>query len=144
MLFWSLMTLAQTSQVNKIRELIKVTGVDKLGQQGANQMINVFKENNKNIPTEFWDEFQKEISTDELTNLYVPIYAKYYSDSDLDELLKFYRTPVGQKMISIMPALMQDSMNAGREWGQKLGKRVIDKINEKYNYQDPPPPHASK
>ncbi len=144
LLFWGSMALAHTSQENKIREFIKVTGVDKLGQQGANQMIDMFKENYKNIPTEFWDECKKEVSSDELVSLYIPIYAKYYSESDLDELIKFYKTPVGQKMISIMPALMQDSMNAGREWGQKLRKRVSEKINEKYNYQSPPPPLPSK
>lgn len=138
------MALAQSSKENKIREFIKVTGVDKLGQQAANQMLDMFKGNYKNVPSEFWEESKKEISTDELTNLYIPIYSKYYSESDLDELIKFYKTPVGQKMISIMPALMQDSMSAGREWGQKLGKRVADKINEKYNYQAPPPPLPSK
>ncbi|MCY1660284.1 DUF2059 domain-containing protein [Chryseobacterium sp. SL1] len=130
---------AQTSKEAKIKELIEVTGVSKMAVQGAQQFVNTYKENYKDIPDEFWNGFLKEVSTEEFSKLYIPIYSKYYTESDLDELIKFYKTPIGQKTISNMPLIMNESMEVGREWGQNLAKKLIDKINEQKGYQSPPP-----
>lgn len=134
---------AQSSKDAKIKEMINITGVDKLGQQAFSQMLTIYKQSYKDVPEEFWKDFQNEVSTEELAQLYIPIYSKYYSETDLDEILKFYKSSVGKKMISTMPSLMQDSMEAGKEWGQKIGQKVIDKISQKYGYQDPPPPMSA-
>ncbi|MDO3427228.1 DUF2059 domain-containing protein [Chryseobacterium sp. APV1] len=94
------------------------------------------------MPDEFWNGFLKEVSTEEFSKLYIPIYSKYYTESDLDELIKFYKTPIGQKTISNMPLIMNESMEVGREWGQNLAKKLIDKINTQKGYQSPPPPKS--
>ncbi|HCR75474.1 MAG TPA: hypothetical protein DIW37_03505 [Chryseobacterium sp.] len=133
---------AQTSKEAKIQELIEVTGVSKMAVQGAQQFVNTYKENYKDIPDEFWNGFLKEVSTEEFSKLYIPIYSKYYTESDLDELIKFYKTPIGQKTISNMPLIMNESMEVGREWGQNLAKKLIDKINAQKGYQSPPPPKS--
>ncbi|WP_185207034.1 DUF2059 domain-containing protein [Chryseobacterium sp. C3] len=133
---------AQTSKEAKIKELIEVTGVSKMAVQGAQQFVNTYKENYKDIPDEFWNGFLKEVSTEEFSKLYIPIYSKYYTESDLDELIKFYKTPIGQKTISNMPLIMNESMEVGREWGQNLAKKLIDKINAQKGYQAPPPPKS--
>lgn len=133
---------AQTSKEAKIKELIEVTGVSKMAVQGAQQFVNTYKENYKDIPDEFWNGFLKEVSSEEFSKLYIPIYSKYYTESDLDELIKFYKTPIGQKTISNMPLIMNESMEVGREWGQNLAKKLIDKINEQKGYQSPPPPKS--
>lgn len=133
---------AQTSKEAKIKELIEVTGVSKIAVQGAQQFVNTYKENYKDIPDEFWNGFLKEVSTEEFSKLYIPIYSKYYTESDLDELIKFYKTPIGQKTISNMPLIMNESMEVGREWGQNLAKKLIDKINAQKGYQSPPPPKS--
>lgn len=142
--FLSIITFSQTSKEIKIREFIKVTGVDVVGLQAFNKMIDMYKETRKDIPSEFWDEFRKEVSAEDLVKLYAPIYSKYYSEADLDALLKFYESPVGKKMISTMPDLMKDSMEAGKEWGQKIGQKVVDKIIKEYGDDGPPPPMNSK
>ncbi|REC40750.1 MULTISPECIES: DUF2059 domain-containing protein [Chryseobacterium] len=141
-LFIGVTGFAQTSKEAKIKELIEVTGVSKMAVQGAQQFVNTYKENYKDIPDEFWNGFLKEVSTEEFSKLYIPIYSKYYTESDLDELIKFYKTPIGQKTISNMPLIMNESMEVGREWGQNLAKKLIDKINEQKGYQSPPPPKS--
>ena len=143
-LFIGVIGFAQSSKDAKIKEFINLTGVNKMAVQGVKQFIEVYKKNYKDIPSEFWDEFLKEASSDNLTELYAPIYAKYYTESDFDELIRFYKSPIGQKMITTMPALMNESMEIGREWGQKLAKKVTDKLETKYGYQSPPPPMQSK
>ena len=46
-------------------------------------------------------------------------------------LLAFYRTPLGQKMIAKMPALMQDSMTVGVQWGQSKAAEIVERLKAK-------------
>lgn len=50
-----------------------------------------------------------------------PLYDKFFTEDELKGLLSFYRSPVGQKSIDVMPALMQESM-------QKASELILPKI----------------
>jgi hypothetical protein len=49
---------------------------------------------------------------DEMINALVPIYQRHFSKADLDGILAFYTSPVGQKLQNEQPAIMQESMQA--------------------------------
>ena len=49
-------------------------------------------------------DFTKIIET-----VYHPLYDKYFSADELEEIVVFYRTPVGRKLMQSMPALMQEA-----------------------------------
>lgn len=133
----SVFSFSQTDKVEKdIRELLVLTGSAKLGKQVANQMFDSFEKMYPQVPTEFWDEFKKEMKTDDLINLMVPIYKKYYTDKDIKSLIKFYKTPIGQKTISVMPSVTQDAMVAGQTWGQEIAMKVLEKMKEKGYYEE--------
>ncbi|MGY0041248.1 DUF2059 domain-containing protein [Pedobacter sp. NJ-S-72] len=42
----------------------------------------------------------------------------------------FYQTPAGKKFAEKTPLIMQESMQAGRVWGEKIGLEIISKLNE--------------
>jgi hypothetical protein len=41
----------------------------------------------------------------------VPVYQSHLSESDLDEIVAFYSSAVGQKVIREMPAMTAEAMN---------------------------------
>jgi hypothetical protein len=47
-----------------------------------------------------------------LEAVYVPLYDRHFSESELREIVVFYRTPTGRKMIAILPGLMQEGLEA--------------------------------
>jgi hypothetical protein len=55
--------------------------------------------------------------------LFYPIYDKFYTEEDLRALTAFYKSPVGQKSLEIMPQLMAESM-------QKSSEILLPKIME--------------
>ena len=114
-----------------IRTLLELSGSAKLGVQIAGQMIDQFRKSIPNVPPEFWDEFKKEIKPQELTDLVVPVYERHFSDADIRELIKFYQSPIGQKLVATLPQITQESMVAGREWGQNLARKVQQRLKEK-------------
>lgn len=119
------------SATSHAKELLEMTGSGKLGVQVMNNMIASFKTKLPNVPGEFWDEIGKEVNPEGLIELVAPIYAKYYTDQELVQLLEFYKSPLGKKVIANMPLITQDSYQIGEEWGRKIGERVERRLKEK-------------
>ena len=61
----------------------------------------------------------------------VPVYLKYMTKEDLEEMIKFYQTPVGSKFAKSTPLIMQESMQVGQKWGMKIGEDFKKKMKEK-------------
>ncbi len=120
-----------TAKNDRIRELMEVTGAVKLGVQLIDNMIATYKKDVPSVPAEFWDEFSKQINPNELTELVVPIYSKYFTDEEISQLIQFYKSPIGQKMVEKLPLVSQDSYQAGVNWGKQIGEKVVARLKEK-------------
>jgi hypothetical protein len=91
-------------------------------------MLTPLKQAMPSVPDEFWARIMSKMDTNELMDRTVPIYAKYFTHDEIKELLAFYGTPLGQKVIATLPAVLQESMVAGQEWGKQLGQKVVDEL----------------
>ncbi len=132
----------------KIVTLIKMTGTPDVMVNAIRQQIHLAK---KTLPLppkaqdDFETEFLNEIKVDDLVQLVVPVYEKYYSESEIDQLTAFYKSPLGQKMVASMPTMMQETSNAGATLGAQIGARVGQKIEVKLKageYGEWPPKQA--
>jgi hypothetical protein len=122
-----------TVKETKIRNLLKITKTDELAIQSMDQMISMFKSSNADVNTKFWDDFKKEVDVNSLIDLIVPIYDKYYSETEIEELTAFYNSPIGKKTIDTLPKLTQESMVAGQQWGMEMGQKIQAKLKETSN-----------
>lgn len=123
------------SKTEKIKQLLELSGSGKMGIQIMDQMISSFKSSNSKMNEEFWEDFKKEIKAEDFENMILPIYDKYYSESDIDQLIVFYNSPIGKKMISTMPQVMQESMAAGQKLGKEITEKFLAKLKEKDNLE---------
>jgi len=61
----------------------------------------------------FSAKFEERIDLDAVLDaVYVPLYDRYFTEAELREIVAFYRTPAGRKMISVLPRLMQEGLEA--------------------------------
>lgn len=129
----SLMGFAQrqSSKTAKIRQLLDMTGSGKLGVQVANSMIASFKKSYSQVDEAFWDQFAKEIKAEDLINLVIPIYDKYFTEADIDQLIGFYNSPIGKKSVETLPMITQESMSAGQAWGREIAEKAQKQLKEK-------------
>jgi hypothetical protein len=58
------------------------------------------------------------------------VYATYFGADELRQLTAFYRTPVGQKFLQVMPKIAQDSMSAGAKIGEQIGAEAYKRMRE--------------
>ncbi|WP_164513439.1 DUF2059 domain-containing protein [Thiosocius teredinicola] len=56
------------------------------------------------------DLLKQEMRWEKLEPHYVQIYVDVFSEDELRDLIAFYRTPLGQKMLEKMPQIMQASL----------------------------------
>lgn len=111
-----------------IRKLMAVTGVENLATQVTSQMRVALEKAMPQVPMEAWDRMEEKMDTGELIDMTVPIYAKHFTHDEIQQMLEFYATPLGRKMVTTMPALMQELMVAGQEWGEKIGEEIHDEL----------------
>ncbi|WP_324719252.1 DUF2059 domain-containing protein [Salinimicrobium sp. HB62] len=98
----------------KAVELIKMTS----GQQFDIILEPIVKM----MPEENREAFKKEMMTS-LEDIYTKlaqVYIEEFTEAEIDEILAFYQTPVGEKMRAITPELTRKGMEIGQQWGQEL------------------------
>lgn len=62
---------------------------------------------------------------DNLNHALFPVYQKYLSHKDLLEIIKFYESDAGKRLVKSQPMLLKDSFEIGSQWGQSVAKRVL-------------------
>ena len=58
------------------------------------------------------DDLMKGVPIDDLTQAMIPAYQKHFTKADIEAMNAFYSSPVGQKVLEELPAVMQESMQA--------------------------------
>ena len=122
---------AEKAKRDDIRKLMKLTGSAEVGKQVMDQLFVTFKQSMPSVPPEFWDKISHKVDANEMVELIVPIYAKYFSHDEIRQLIKFYESPLGKKLTKVLPDVTRESMEAGQKWGQKLAEEVMKEIREK-------------
>ena len=119
---------------NTLRKMFELAGSKQTFEVAIVQMLDIFKKQHTDIAPEIWDELGEEFmknSMEDLITILTPIYQKYLSQTDLEGLIQFYESPVGIKFAKFTPVITQESMQAGQEWGQKLGEDFAKKLKER-------------
>ena len=115
----------------EIRKLLEVTGTTKTMPDMMDQMIAEFRKALPEVPSQFWDDFRKEINVDELVGLMVPVYDKHLSLEDIKAANAFFSTPAGKHFAEKMAIMSAEGFEVGRKWGEAKGRLVADRLKEK-------------
>lgn len=67
---------------------------------------------------------------DHLGDMLADIYASNFSVDEIHDLIAFYQTPTGQKLLQRQPVIARQSMAAGQLWGQQLVSELRQQIND--------------
>jgi len=121
----------ESQKIKNIRKIMELTGSGRLGVQVIQNMVGSFRTTYPNVDPTFWDDFLKEVKPEDLVNMVVPVYDRNFTDAEIDGMLAFYSSPVGQKVLSKLPVVLQESMQVGQTWGQELSKKIMQKLQQK-------------
>ncbi|HKU05868.1 MAG TPA: DUF2059 domain-containing protein [Bradyrhizobium sp.] len=66
------------------------------------------------------------------------IYANEFSEQELKDIVTFYKTPLGQKLLSTEPRAIQMSMGWMNQWAQEFGVKVNEAFKEEMKKRNKP------
>ncbi len=116
--------VASREQIMKLLDLLQVPDslaltLDAMKEQMKIGALQAFREKVENPSPEqiksvdaIVDEEFKKIGMEDLIQDVVPIYQKHLSRSDVEAVIKFYSSPVGQKIRREQPAMARESLQA--------------------------------
>jgi uncharacterized protein len=116
------------------KEIVTITGATALfnplipGVVG--QAKNLFLQQNpglgkdlNEIASKMRDDLEPRFS--ELTDEVAKLYASHFSEAELKQLLAFYKSPIGVKLIAEQPKVGEESLKFAQDWANKLSDQVI-------------------
>jgi hypothetical protein len=129
------MTMAIGVMRKSFAELISKTVPNEIGEKTSesDEARKRAAELTSKTMERFQDRLMKEINVSELVeNVTVPLYDKFYTESELKDLIAFYKTPTGQKSISIQPQLTGEGAARTMDYlmpkMQKITREMSDEL----------------
>lgn len=122
------------AMVEAVNQFIEASGAWSSYEIVVNQMIDMQMKGNANIDPEFTEKFRLEMMNfgkEELGKMMVPIYSKYFTPAEMQEIVAFYQTPIGKKLAEKTPLITQESMMGGQQLGQKIATKILNEMSEK-------------
>lgn len=122
------------SYKTSLKDMMEASGSAATYKVAIVQTVKMLKSQKSNVPDSVWQDFEAiflKSAQDELFDLLLPIYQKHLTVADLKAITAFYHTPAGKKLAEKTPFIMQESMEAGQQWGMKLGTEFASKLLEK-------------
>ena len=124
-----------------IRHLMDITETSKLGDNIATYLKGQVHDGvGRAIGPEkvdaFMGTFNRKFSATSpataVTDAMVPIYAKAFSMEDIQGLIQFYESPLGQRVVKALPDVVQQSQMAGVQIEQASALKVLREMTEEY------------
>jgi hypothetical protein len=120
----------EVTKEEAIRELLRASGAARNMEIMLEQIIGSYRMMAPEAPPELWDAIVEECDLNELLDLIVPVYDKHLTREEIDASIEFFRTPLGRSWVEKQPLVMQDSMQAGQQWGMAVAMRIQKRVQE--------------
>lgn len=103
-------------------EAYKTDALKLVKMQSEGQFEVMLKPFKSMVPAENQEAFMKEVraTMPDLYKQIAEVYMEYYTHEEIKEILDFYESPIGQKVIEQTPKITEKSMTIGQTWGMSL------------------------
>jgi hypothetical protein len=121
-----------------IRKLMEMIGAADLGDQVSQQLLSEMRLSFPQVPEPLWAEFAESLDPAELTGLAIPIYDRHFTMEELQALIDFYTTPVGQQVVKKLPLVAHESNTIGQQWGETKALEIAQRLAEQGYFRQQP------
>jgi len=128
-----------TAAMQTAKEIVSVTGATALFNPliagVVEQAKNLFLQQNPGLGKDL-NEITTKMRADlaprfsELTDEVAKLYATHFSEAELKQVLAFYKSPIGMKLIAEQPKVGEESLKFAQDWANKLSDQVIANMRD--------------
>jgi len=114
----------------QVRQLMDVIGLGKSLSQMNAQIASSMKQALPCVSANYWQDYMDENSSKDFVGRLVPIYQKHFTADEVNGMVKFYSSPLGQKVLTEMPLALAEANQAGQQWSHDHTQQMIDKLEQ--------------
>lgn len=122
--------LAAQPTEQQVRQLMDAIGLGRSLIQMNTQIAASMKQALPCVSSNYWQGYIDENSSKEFIGRLVPVYQKHFSAEEIDGMVKFYSSPLGQKVLTEMPAAMAEANQAGQQWSAEHRQQMLAKLEQ--------------
>lgn len=88
--------------------------------------------NNAKLVDQFMARVEQRLAqnVDSFTDLAAQVYAREFTDDDLNALATFYKSSAGQHLIDKQVVIASGMMAVGQQWGAKLAQETLEEFKQ--------------
>lgn len=118
------------SKLAAAKNLVAATGAADAMVAAIRANLPAQKQAMPQVPAEFWTRFETEMVREApaFTDSIAVIYANVFSEPELHQMLAFFNSPIGRRMVELQPGLIAECTAAGQRWGARVGERVAKEL----------------
>ncbi len=128
------MTLFDLLQVRR-NMVVMMDGMKKAAQEGATQSFRQRVPDPTPKQLELLNKMMEDafgdMPIDEIVDAIIPVYQSHLTKTDIEEIIRFYASPVGQKLLREQPQMMQEGMKAASEIQMQRMETITRKMDER-------------
>lgn len=121
-----------------IKRLLELTKASQLGQQIIGQTLEQLRQSILTLPDVqrervlkiLGEEMSKGFGESQILEGMIPIYDKHLTGEEVKELIAFYESPLGRKLVDALPAITREGYEFGAQVGRQAGLRAMSRIAE--------------
>jgi hypothetical protein len=123
-----------TQSIDTMISASKQQSMDMADQMISERMPNMTQQQKQQFHGMVEDVMREALGPEALKEMLaatVPVYQKHLTKGDLDAMMAFYSSPVGQKILHEQPAMVKESMEASANIQQRIARTMYQKIDER-------------
>jgi hypothetical protein len=110
----------------QVDEILELTHSKQLAQQSMRAMLNTMRGSFPPfMPQDVMDDLEQQLLKIDFEPMAVAAYQKHISTEDAAQIIAFYKTPAGQRLISVMPEITREMQLSGSQEGERIAQQVI-------------------
>jgi hypothetical protein len=97
------------------------------------QSLSVFVQQNPDLQKDLTEtvkamspDFEKRVA--EIVDIIANVYAMRFSEGELKDILTFYRSTSGKKLVALLPGVLEESFHKTQEWSAKLSEQIVQRL----------------
>lgn len=122
--------LKDSAYVEELIKLQKLMGLYDNAYDIKNYMINRFRTMANNADSTYWANLSNSIDVTEYLRMNALTFATVFTREEIKELLKFYESPVGRKVVTTMEAVHSELANNEGLWAESIRVIILKKLQE--------------
>jgi hypothetical protein len=97
------------------------------------QSLGVFVQQNPDLSKDLTEtvkamapDFEKRVT--EIVEIVASVYASRFSEAELKDILNFYRSASGKKLVAQLPGVLEESFVKTQEWSSKISEQIVIRL----------------